>query len=86
MEAYESGLLVDGDEVKRPKSWGQLEIDQPIYFDMGALRYEWREVFALGVIIEKEEKFVKVQPDEGIANLDVPITRLDCLRLKKETE
>lgn len=83
VDAYNSGILHDGEGLIRPKTWTQLSIDQHIYFDMGTLRYEWRDIFGLGIIIEKEKKFVKIQPDEGIALVHVPITRLDCLRLYK---
>jgi len=82
-DAYESGILHDGEGLVRPKTWTQLEVDQHVYFDMGTLRFAWRDIFGLGVITEKEEKFVKIQPDEGIAPVDVPVTRLDCLRLPK---
>jgi hypothetical protein len=85
-DAYNSGILHDGEGLKRPKTWTQLSIDQHIYFDMGTLRYEWRDIFGLGVILEVAEKFVKIQPDEGIAPVDVPITRLDCLRLLTKGE
>jgi hypothetical protein len=82
-DAYNNGILHDGEGLVRPKTWGQLTIEQHVYFDMGTLRYDWCGVFGLGVILEVEEKFVKIQPDEGIAPVDVPITRLDCLRLLK---
>jgi hypothetical protein len=82
-DAYQSGILHDGEGLKRPKTWGQLVVEQHIYFDMGTLRYGWRDLFGLGVILEVTEKFVKIQPDEGIASVDVPVTRLDCLRIMK---
>lgn len=82
-DAYNSGILHDGEGLKRPKTWTQLSIEQHVYFDMGTLRYSWTGIWGYGVITEKEEKFVKIQPDEGIALVDVPVTRLDCLRLLK---
>ncbi len=85
-DAYLSGILHDGEGLKRPKTWTQLSVDQRVYFDMGTLRYEWRDIYGLGIIIEKAEKFVKVQPDEGIAPVDVPITRLDCIRIPKAAD
>ncbi len=82
-DAYNSGILHDGEGLKRPKTWTQLNVEQHVYFDMGTLRHGWCGIWGMGVITEKEEKFVKVQPDEGIAPVDVPVTRLDCLRLPK---
>ncbi len=82
-DAYNSGILHDGEGLVRPRTWTQLAIDQHIYFDMGTLRYDWRDIYGLGIIIEKEKKFVKIQPDEGIAPVHVPVTRLDILRLKR---
>ncbi len=83
VDAFNSGILHDGEGLTRPRTWTQLSIEQHVYFDMGTLRYEWRDIFGLGVIIEKEKKFVKIQPDEGITSVDVPVTRLDCIRLPK---
>ncbi len=83
VDAYNSGILHDGEGLTRPRTWTQLAIDQHIYFDMGTLRYEWRDIYGLGIITEMEKKFVKIQPDEGIASVSVPVTRLDILRIPK---